>query len=169
MTNLQTVVRLIGALALAAAGLAFAADSGKDLAALEAADQAWVKAVNAGNAQAAADLYDEKAALLPPNAPAANGRAAIKAFLAGEIAEMAKAGVSFSLGAKPAGGVSGDMGWQSGSYAVKDKSGKVLETGKYLSVSVKKGGKWLYVRDIYNADAAPPAPAPTTSATPPRK
>jgi hypothetical protein len=47
------------------------------------------------------------------------------------------------------------MGWVSGTYTVKDKSGRVVETGKYLSVSRKQGGKWLYVRDTWNSDAAP--------------
>lgn len=47
---------------------------------------------------------------------------------------------------------------------MKDKAGKVVETGKYLSVSKKVGGKWLYVRDTWNGDgasvaAASPAPA----------
>ena len=74
-----------------------------------------------------------------------------------DTAESQKAGVTFSLGPKPAGGVSSDTGWQSGTYAVTDKTGKVVETGKYLSVSMKKGGKWLYVRDTWNADGAPPA------------
>jgi len=38
--------------------------------------------------------------------------------------------------------------------------GAVVETGKFLSVSRKKDGKWLYIRDTWNADAplAPPAP-----------
>jgi hypothetical protein len=40
----------------------------------------------------------------------------------------------------------------------------VIDTGKYLSVSKKTGGKWLYERDTWNSDAAPaaaePAPAP---------
>jgi ketosteroid isomerase-like protein len=134
-----------------------AADSAKEVAALEAADKNWEKAFNAGNADALASLYDDGAVLLPPGAPAVNGRTAIKAFFAKETAEAQKAGINFTLGPKPAGGISGNMGWQSGTYVVKDKSGKVLETGKYLSVSVKKGGKWLYVRDTWNADGAPPA------------
>ena len=83
------------------------------------------------------------------------GRSAIKAFFAKDTAESQKAGVIFILGTKPAGGVSGNLGWQSGIYAVKDKAGKVLETGKYLSISQKKDGKWLYVRDTWNADGAP--------------
>ena len=136
------------------------------MAALQAVDQNWVKAYNAGNADAVAGLYDEQAVLLPPGAPAANGRAAIKAFFTKDTAESQKAGVTFSLGPKPAGGVSGDMGWQSGTYAVKDKAGKIVETGKYLSVSMKNGGKWLYVRDTWNADGTP---APAESATPAKK
>jgi len=132
-----------------------AADSAKDIAALQAADQSWAKAYNAGNADAVASLYDEQAVLLPPGASGVHGRGAIKAFFVKDTGESQKAGVAFSLGPKPAGGVSGDMGWQSGTYAVKDKAGNVVETGKYLSVSMKKGGKWLYVRDTWNADGAP--------------
>ena len=143
-----------------------AADASKEMAALQAVDQDWVKAYNAGNADAVAALYDERAVLLPPGAPAVNGRAAIKAFFVKDTAESQKAGVTFSLGPKPAGGVSGDTGWQSGTYTVKDKAGKVVETGKYLSVSVKKGGKWLYVRDTWNADGAP---TPGESAAPAKK
>ena len=106
-----------------------AADSAKEMAALQAVDQDWVRAYNSGNGDAVASLYDEHAVLLPPGAPAVNGRAAIKAFFSKDAAESQKAGVTFSLGARPTGGVSGDMGWQSGTFAVKDKAGKVLETG----------------------------------------
>lgn len=143
-----------------------AADSAKEVSALQAVDQTWVKAYNSGDVDTLASLYDEHAVLLPPGAPGANGRAAIRAFLAKDSAESAKAGVVFSLGPKPAGGVSGDMGWQSGTYAVKDRSGKVVDTGKYLSVSTKKGGKWLYVRDTWNSDVSP---SPAESPAPPKK
>lgn len=132
-----------------------AADSAKEVTALRAVDQQWEKAYNAGNAEGVASLYDENAVLLPPGAPAVSGRAAIKAFFAKDTAESQKAGIVFTLGSKADGGVSGDMGWQSGSYVAKDKAGKVVETGKYLSVSRKTGGKWLYVRDTWNADGAP--------------
>lgn len=33
--------------------------------------------------------------------------------------------------------------------------GAVVETGKFLSVSRQKGGRWLYIRDTWNADASP--------------
>jgi ketosteroid isomerase-like protein len=106
--------------------------------------------------------YDERAVLLPPGAPAVYGRAAIRAFFANMMPEATKDGLEFTLDAHPAGGFRGDLGWASGTYVLKDKTGHVLETGKYLSVSRKKDGKWLYVRDTWNSDgpakeaAAPP-------------
>ena len=140
---------------------ALGAGPSADVAAMHAADQTWVKAFNSNDPATAANLYDENAILMPPGTPAVRGRAAIKAALEKNMADAAKDGISFSLDPKPDSGVSGDLGWVSGIYTVKDKSGKVLETGKYLSVSHKKGGKWLYIRDTWNADAAPAAePAP---------
>ena len=129
-----------------------AADSATEVAALHAVDQVWLKAYNSGDVDTVVGLYDENAVLLPPGAPAAHGRAAIRAFFSKDMAASAKDGLKFSLGPKPDGGVSGDMGWVSGTYVVKDKSGRVVEAGKYLSVSMKKGGKWLYVRDTWNSD-----------------
>src|SRR6185312_2727229 len=75
-----------------------AAGSAKELAALHAVDQAWVKAAyNAGDTDGVANLYDEHAVLLPPGAPGVSGRAAIRAFFAKDTAASAKDGVTFSL------------------------------------------------------------------------
>jgi len=136
---------------------AIAADAAADVAAMHAVDQYWLKAYNAGDADALAGLYDEKAILMPPGAPAAHGRAAIRMFLAADVAGSTKAGIMFHLGPNPDGGVNGDMGWVSGTYSVTDKSGKTIDTGKYLSVSKKEGGKWRYIRDTWNSDGPPPA------------
>jgi hypothetical protein len=46
--------------------------------------------------------------------------------------------------------------------------GAVVETGKFLSVSRKKDGKWLYLRDTWNADA-PSAPSAPPAAPPAAK
>ena len=64
-----------------------AADSAQDVAALQAVDQAWLKAYNGGDAATLASLYDEQAVLLPPGAPAVSGRAAIRAYFAKDTAE----------------------------------------------------------------------------------
>jgi hypothetical protein len=63
---------------------------------------------------------------------------------------------------------SGNMGWESGTYKVTVK-GAVVETGKFLSVSRKKDGKWHYVRDTRNADAPVAATAPAPTAQPAAK
>ena len=153
-----TLCGIVGAFALSISSSA--ADPASEVAAIHAVDQAWVKAYNAGDVDTVASCYDEHAVLLPPGAPATHGRAAIRAFLANAMAAFAKDGLSFSLGAKPDGGVSGDTGWASGSYTVKDKSGRVVDTGKYLSVSRKKDGKWLYIRDTWNSDGPPASAEP---------
>jgi ketosteroid isomerase-like protein len=134
---------------------ATAADTSKDVAAMHAVDQVWVKSYNAGDAATAANLYDEHAILMPPGVPGVRGRAAIREFLAKGMTESGKAGFVFALNPKPDGGASGDMGWVSGTYVVTDKSGKVVDKGKYLSVSQKRNGKWLYLRDTWNSDNEP--------------
>ena len=166
MSTLRKTATLIGLalIALIASAQPSAADTATEVAAIHAVDDVWVKAFNGGDADTMAAQYDEHAVLLPPGAPAARGRAAIRAFFAKMMPEATKEGLAFSLGDKPAGGARGDMGWSSGSYVLKDKTGKVIDTGKYLSVSKKKDGKWLYIRDTWNSDgppaAAEPAPAP---------
>jgi len=142
---------------------AFAAEASKDEAAIRAISPVWAKAYNAGDAKAISALYAEQALLLPPGAPAVKGNAAIQAYFAKDTAESAKAGVTFSLDPKSKSDVdvSGDMGWESGTYAVNAKSGAAVEVGKYLTVYKKSNGKWLIIRDTWNADAAqaPAVPA----------
>jgi hypothetical protein len=94
--------------------------------------------------------------IYPPGAPPAHGRAAIHAFFVKDNADFLRGVLIFSLGAKPDGGVTGYMGWSSGTYAAKDKTGHVVDTGWCFSVSRKVAGKWLYVRDAWNSDGPPP-------------
>jgi uncharacterized protein (TIGR02246 family) len=161
------IVALVGSMA----GLAHAASSaGADEAALRAQTASWGKAYNGGDAKGVAAQYAEDALLLPPGAAGVSGRAAILAFFNKDIAASKAAGAVFVLDPRTDVGVSGAMGWESGTYKVTVK-GAVVETGKFLSVSRKKDGRWLYIRDTWNADApiAPPAPAapPQTPAAPP--
>jgi uncharacterized protein (TIGR02246 family) len=139
--------------------------AGADEAAIRAQSRDWEKAFNAGDAKAVAALYAEDALLLPPGAPGARGRAAILAFFIKDIAEAKAAGVAFVVNPKTDVGVSGDVGWESGTYTATVK-GAVVESGKFLSVSRKKNGKWLYLRDTWNADAAPAAPPPAAAQAP---
>jgi uncharacterized protein (TIGR02246 family) len=151
----------IGVIALAGSmtGLAQAAAPAKaDEAAVRAQTTSWEKAYNGGDAKGVAAQYAEDALLLPPGASGVRGRAAILEFFTKDIAGSKAAGAVFVLDPKTEVGVAGNMGWESGTYKVIVK-GAVVETGKFLSVSRKRDGKWQYIRDTWNADAQPGAAA----------
>jgi ketosteroid isomerase-like protein len=154
-----SALSLVLALAALGAVAAWAADT-PDVAALHAADDAWLVAYAAGQVAHVVALYDENAVVFPPGAPPLHGRAEIKAFFEKDMAGFAQSGLEMSFGKTPAGGSSGDMGWSSGTWTVKDKAGQVVDAGWYFSVSRKVDGKWLYIRDAWNSDrpAAPAAP-----------
>ena len=152
----------VGSVALVGTMVGFAhaaSPASTDEAAIRAQTASWEKAYNGGNAKAVAAQYAEDALLLPPGASGVSGRAAILAFFTKDIAGSKAAGAVFVITPKTDVGVSGDMGWESGTYKVTVK-GAVVETGKFLSVSRKKDGKWLYIRDTWNTDEPPALPAP---------
>jgi uncharacterized protein (TIGR02246 family) len=158
MKGMSPAALVCGIVALA--GYAHAAKPAADEAAIRAQTTSWIKAYNGGDAKAVAALYTEDAILMPPGAPSVKGRAAIQEFITKDIASAKAAGAVFNVNPSTDVGVSGNTGWESGTYTVTVK-GATVETGKFLSVSRKKDGKWLYLRDTWNADAAPaPAAAP---------
>ena len=131
-----------------------AADAAADEQAIRAVNPAWFKAHQAGDADALAAFYAEDAVLNPPGAAPVRGSAAIREAFSKELAAMAAAGLSQSAGANPEFEVSGDLGYEWNTYTVTDKSGKTVDTGKYLSVFGRRNGKWMIVRDIWNSDVA---------------
>jgi uncharacterized protein (TIGR02246 family) len=148
---------------LAAAPFASAAD---DAATIRAGTEAWIKAHNAGNADAIAAMYAEDAVVMPPGAPVARGRAAIKQFIVKDIAEARTAGVTLVLAKESDVAVKGDSAWHAGTYTVKDKAGATVDSGGYMEIWRKAGGKWLIVRDIWNSSTPPAAPAAAPAAKP---
>lgn len=150
------VLKALAVLAFAAASAgAWAADTAStDVSALTALDQAWVAAYNAGDADAVTALYADDALLMPPGAPGAQGKQAIRVFLGSDIAASQHAGYKFALTGTPEGGVVGDWGWVSGSYTVTDKDGHTVDAGKYLATYERVDGKWFYARDSWNSDYA---------------
>lgn len=139
------------------ASISFAADEPSTVAAVHAADDAWAKAYNSGDLKTVDSLYDAHAVIYPPGAAPASGASAIHAFFVKDNAEFLRGELTFMLGPKPDGGVTGDWGWSSGTFTIKDKAGRVVDSGWYFSVSQKVAGKWLYVRDAWNSSApAPP-------------
>jgi ketosteroid isomerase-like protein len=139
-------------------------DTAADVATIKASGATWDQSYNAGQADAIVALYADDAVLMPPGAPAAQGSAAMKAYLTADIAQSQAAGLSLATDTTPVtAGASGDLGWRSGTYSVKDKAGATVETGKWLEAWERRSGKWLVIRDIWNSDskatAAAPAPA----------
>lgn len=131
-----------------------------DEATIRTINPAWFKAYNAGDVSGIVALYAEDAVLNPPGAPAARGHAAMREYLTKDIAASAAAGMTFNGSTTTDAGVSGDLGWEWGTFTVTDKSGATVDTGKYVTVYGRKDGKWLIIRDIWNSDAAvqpPPA------------
>src|SRR5262245_55627065 len=163
--RLLTHVAMVVATALALLGCSPApapVDTSADQAALKAATNAWIDAYNAGDVEKIVGLYADDGVLMPPHAPVANGKAAIRTFLTADTAGAKAAGVKLVNGSSTV-GVVGDTGWEAGSYTATDTSGAPVDSGSYLSVSRKVNGQWLYFRDMYNSDRPLPAPAPAAT------
>jgi uncharacterized protein (TIGR02246 family) len=139
-------------------------DTAAEEAMLTAATDPWFAAFNAGDAEAVTAHYADDAVVMPPHAPVAKGREAIKALMTTDVAATKAAGLVLINGASAA-GVSGNLGWHQGTYTVKNAAGEIVDSGSYME-AWKKGadGKWLIIRDIWNSDrpATPPSPAPAS-------
>jgi len=162
----SAAVIAVGLVTLAACQMA-PKNTAADESAIREISAAWAAAYNAGDADAVAALYAEDAVVQPPGAPAAVGRAAIREFVAGDIATSKAAGLTLNIPGGGTVGMSGDLAYEAGTFSVTDASGATVDAGKYLAVSQKKDGKWLTIRDTWNSDMAPaPAPAAEPAAEP---
>lgn len=162
----QAVLLCCGLLALAATTIVSASDSSPE-ATFRAGTAEWIAAYNAGSVDRMVALYAEDAVVMPPDAPAVSGHAAIREFLTKDIASTKAAGVTISdVSSGTQTGTSGDLGWHTGTFAVLDADGKTVGTGKYSEIWQKKKGKWVIIRDIWNNDAPAAAPAPTPTPAP---
>jgi ketosteroid isomerase-like protein len=119
----------------------------------------WIDAYNAGEPDRIIALYSEDAIVMPPDAPSVTGDAALRSFLADEMAEAKKGGITIVLTGDDEADTSGDLGWHRGTFKVVGEGGASLGTGKYLEIWERQQGKWRITRDIWNNDAAPPPPA----------
>ncbi|HUQ48181.1 MAG TPA: DUF4440 domain-containing protein [Gemmatimonadaceae bacterium] len=142
-----------------------ATDVTADVAKLKTMTDQWYDFYHKGDAEGIANLYADDAQVLAAGYPAAVGKAAIRTFLAGDIAATKAAGLVDNGSAYNGGGVSGDLGWLSGAYTLSNAAGAVVETGKYTTVFQRMNGEWKIIRDTWNSNVAPaaatsPSPAP---------
>jgi len=145
---------------------AFAAEDADAKAAFHAGTAEWAAAYNAGAVDRIVALYADDAVVMPPDAPSASDHAALRSYLAKDIAASRAAGVTLALGGDDEASTSGDMGWHRGTFKAVGKDGVTVVTGKYLEIWQRQHGQWRIVRDIWNNDApaAPPSPPATTQA-----
>jgi len=149
---------LVG-VALAAAGIAAQA---KDDPAIAKVRSAYQTAAGSQDGAAIAKLYTADGVEMPPNAPAAKGRAAIEAFHKAFAQQWMMHGMTITPTETK---VTGDTAYDVGTYKqslMAQKTGTMVEDkGKYI-VLLKKdaGGAWLISHAIYNSDNPPPPAAP---------
>ena len=146
-------------------------DVAADKAKLQTDALSWFDHFAAADSEGLANLYAEDALVMPPNAPALNGRPAIKTYFGAMASGVKAGGLSLKQGSVTGADVSGDMGWISGTYTVQDSAGTTIDSGDYMSVHHRVNGSWLYIRDMWHSDrpAAPAAPAKKASAKKPGK
>src|SRR5256886_14504730 len=158
--KIKTLVLTL-AFVLAAAAVCLAGDT-KAEQALRDADDAWSKAAASKDLDKTVSYYSSDAAVLPPNAPIATTKDAIKRIW-GDL--LASPGMVISWkSTKVEVAKSGDLGFVSGTYelTMNDASGKpVNDHGKYVEVWEKKSdGKWKCGTDTWNSDLPASTPAP---------
>ncbi len=130
-----------------------------DESAVRDADAQWAKTAGANDLDGTVSYYTDDASLLPPNAPIATGKQAIRAVWATMLTPDTT--VSWQVN-KAEVARSGDLAYVMGTYriAAKNPQGKSQEDrGKMVEVWKKQAdGKWKTAADIFNSDL--PAPAP---------
>ena len=143
--------------AVAAAATA-PASSAADEAAIRDLNASWFRINNTHDAAALAALYADDAVLMMPGAPVARGREAIAAAYKKDMDVMAKSGWVNNQGSDSEIGLSGDLAYESNTFTIADKTGKKIDSGKYVTVFAKRDGKWVIVRDIWNMDTPTATP-----------
>jgi uncharacterized protein (TIGR02246 family) len=128
-----------------------------DVSRINEVGQIAMKAAVAGDHATWAALFLDDAVLNPPNQPAVNGRAAIRAWL-----EKLPPITEFNLNPVKVEGRA-DLAYVLGTYtmtlAPPGAPGPVKDTGKYVEVRRRQAdGRWLVAVDIFNSDVPIPPP-----------
>lgn len=138
--------------------------------AIEESVAGWETAALAGDAAALTALYTEDAIVMAPNAPKAEGSAAIQTAFTEMLAVAPFTAIEVDIDGVEV-SASGDMAWAHGSYTSTNTVAGVPyeDTGKWASVSENRDGQWLTVLDVWNSDTPLPgmeAPATEETETP---
>lgn len=118
---------------------------------ITALEAAYADASNRNDADGVAAYYAADAQSYPPNEPAIVGHDAIKA----RIRQQMDKDTSVATMALTTTGVwaAGNYVTETGTWSDMDKDGKVVATGKYMTLFELRDGKYVAIRDIWNGDA----------------
>lgn len=130
------------------------AETTPDMAALEAEIQAmedaYAAAENAKDVEGVLAYYSDDAVSLAHEKPALVGKDAIRQDIAARLSDTTRTGTSSFKVLDIM--VDGDLLVETGASMMTDAEGVTTTTGKYVSIFQKRDGKWICVRDIWNAD-----------------
>ncbi len=111
-----------------------------------AGNDAWVAAMEAGDAEAAAALYTESAKIMPPGGDAVVGRSDIQAVWQGAIVSGVKQAELETDEVEQ----HNDTVIEVGRYKLRGSGGQMLDRGKYMVIWKQVTGQWMLHRGIWN-------------------
>ncbi|MDB6084360.1 MAG: hypothetical protein JWN43_2241 [Gammaproteobacteria bacterium] len=131
--------------------LAHSARAGGVEPSIAAANAEFAAAAAKGDGAELAALYAADGQVMPAGSEPIRGTAAIQKFWQGALASGI-AGVELKTLEVFAHGATAT---EVGQYALRDKSGKVLDRGKYIVVWRHEAGKWKLLRDMFSSNVPP--------------
>ena len=131
-------------------------DMEKAKADIQAMEDAFAAAEKAKDADAVVAYYADDAISYSRNKPPASGKAAIKEYIAQQIAKDTTGNYNVYKVVDLFG--EGNMLVEVGSWTVLDPSGAKVDEGHYMSYFQKRDGKYVCVRDM-NVTSTPAKPA----------
>jgi uncharacterized protein (TIGR02246 family) len=145
MLRLMMSVLIAG---IVVAGSSLDAQETSARAAIDAGTKRFMAALAKGDLASVAALYTTNAEAFPPNSGVVRGRAEIQNMWKSVI-DSGIASANLTTAEVES---SGDLAYESGTYEMKTKDGKVADHGKYCVVWKRVGGQWLLHRDIWNTN-----------------
>jgi uncharacterized protein (TIGR02246 family) len=117
---------------------------------IQALNNTWFAASNAKDLATILSFYAEDAISMSDDKPMIVGKAAIQNAIEADLAKH-KEGEMVTYETLEVFG-DNNLVTEVGKTTVKDATGKVVYTGKYMELWQKQQGKWRVIREIYNDD-----------------